>query len=396
MRKKKQEKIYTREELIEEREYGFYWYSWLWSMVRPALLFLSALLLTAGVVSAVSGRVRDKWISPVNLHDTSEIVFTVKAGDSLSRVAKNLEKQNIVRSGSFFKYYADFRGFSQKIQAGEYRLSRSMTVRQIVENLSAGDGRPMVRTLTVIPGWTIEDIARYLVKEKMIASPDLFLEKCRSGREFSAYYYVADVLEKGRASDRKYALEGYLAPDTYEVYASADENDIIKKLLSQTEAVFGETLHQRAEELSLSMDQVMTLASMIEKEAKKGDFAHVSAVFHNRLKQNMPLGSDVTIKYVLGTKRMVLSGADLAVKSLYNTYQNKGLPVGPVCSPSKDAILAALYPDEGFISRGMLYFCSKNPDTGELHFSKTLKEHEQAVAIYAPLWEAFDRKAGNQ
>lgn len=396
MKKKRQDKIYTSEELIEEREYGFYWYSWLWSMARPVLMFLTALLLAFGTVSAVSGRVRDKWIAPVNPRDTAEIVFTVKAGDSLSRVAKNLEKQNLVRSGSFFKYYADFSGFSQKIQAGEYRLSKSMTVRQIIENLSAGDGRPMVRMLTVIPGWTVEDIARYLVKEKMLASPELFLRKCRSGSEFSAYYYVADVLQKGRAGDRKYALEGYLAPDTYEVYQSADENDIIKKLLSQTETVFSEPLHQRAEELGMTMDEVMTLASLIEKEAKKGDFAHVSAVFHNRLKKNMPLGSDVSIKYVLGTKRMVLGNADLSVKSLYNTYQNKELPVGPVCSPSKDAVIAALYPDEGFIAEGMLYFCSKNPDTGELHFSKTLKEHEQAVAVYAPLWEAFDRRAGNK
>lgn len=394
--KKKKQKIYTPESLQEEREYGIYWYSWLWSMVRPVLVFLCSALLLIGVVSTIVNKGREEWINPVNALDQSEIVFVVNSGDSLSRVSKNLEKQNIVRSSSFFKYYADFSGFSQKIQAGEYKLNRAMSVKEILENLASGDGRPMVRSITVIPGWTVEDIAAYLVKEKILATPDAFLSKCRSGSEFNMFYYVSDVLSSGRPADRKYALEGYLAPDTYEIYVSADESEIIKKLLSQTEAVYKEPFHARAEELGMSMDEVITLASLIEKEAKTADFAKVSAVFHNRLKDNMTLGSDVTIKYVLGTKRMVLNQNDLNVQSYFNTYRNKGLPIGPICSPSPGAIQAALYPDESFIQEKVLYFCSKDPDTGELHFSKTLAEHEQAVQIYAPLWEAFDKKTGAQ
>lgn len=392
--KKRRNKLYTPETLHAEREYGFYWYAWLWSLLRPVLIFACALILLLGVVSVATGYVKSKWIAPVDPRNNAPVTFVVDSGDSLTRVSKNLEKQNLVRSSSFFKYYADFSGFSQKIQSGEYTLNRAMTVREIVESLTAGDGKPMVRTITVIPGWTVEDIARYLVKEKVLQSSDAFLAKCRSGSEFADYYYVSDVLKSGRPQDRKYALEGYLAADTYEIYVSADENSIIKKLLAQTEAVFKETLHQRAEELGMTMDQAMTLASMIEKEAKTADFARVSAVFHNRLRQGMTLGSDVTIKYVLSTKRMVLSKADLEVQSYFNTYRNKGLPVGPVCSPSPAAIQAALYPDAEFVQQGMLYFCSKNPDTGELHFSRTLKEHEQAVAIYAPLWEAFDKRTG--
>ncbi len=396
MRKKKQNKIYTHESLHEEREYGIYWYSWLWSMLRPVLIFVCAALLLIGVVSTVVNKARKEWIDPVNPLDNNEVVFVVNNGDSLSRVSKNLEKQNIVRGSSLFKYYADFSGFSQKIQAGEYKLTKAMSVREILENLASGDGRPMVRSITIIPGWTIEDIAAYLVKEKVLPNSDAFLSKCRSGSEFDMYYYISDVLRSGRAADRKYVLEGYLAPDTYEIYISADENDIIKKLLAQTEAVYKEPFHARAEELGMSMDQVISLASMIEKEAKTADFSRVSAVFHNRLKQNMTLGSDVTIKYVLGTKRMVLNKNDLNIQSLFNTYRNKGLPVGPICSPSPAAIQAALYPDETFIQENILYFCSKDPDTGELHFSRTLAEHEQAVQIYAPLWEAFDKRTGAQ
>ena len=146
----------------------------------------------------------------------------------------------------------------------------------------------------------------------------------------------------------------------------------------------------------MSMDQVLALASMIEKEAKTADFARVSGIFHNRLRQKMRLGSDVTVKYVTGTTRMALGGSDLAVDSPYNTYQREGLPIGPICAPSPAAIQAALYPDEAFMAEGYLYFCSKDPDTGELYFSKTLQEHEQAVRVYAPLWEAYDKRTNAQ
>ena len=120
----------------------------------------------------------------------------------------------------------------------------------------------------------------------------------------------------------------------------------------------------------------------------------VSAVFHNRLKQGIKLGSDVTIHYVTGLRKMALGQDDLKVQSLYNTYMYSGLPLGPVCNPSPAAITAALYPDETYLAENYLYFCSKNPESGELHFSKTLAEHEAAVAIYAPLWEAYDASRG--
>jgi UPF0755 protein len=364
----------------------------LWKIIRSVLMFFCALLLLYGILSFAVSSIKEKWVNPVDVSDNREVSFVVNSGDSLSRVSNNLEKQKLIRSSSFFKYFADFKGFGQKIQAGEYKLKRSMTLDEILDSLSSGDGKPIVRDITVIPGWTIEDIANYLVKEGVIASSDTFLSLCKAGEKFNAYYYVHDVLSSPDKHLRKYALEGYLAPDTYEIYTNASEEDIIKKLVSQTEAVYPADYHERAEELKMSMDDIFTLASLIEKEAKTADFARVSAVFHNRLKQNISLGSDVTIKYVLGTKRMVLSNEDINIDSPYNSYKHKGLPPGPICNPSANAIRAALYPDEQFLKDNMLYFCSKNPDTGELHFSKTLKEHEQAVKIYLPLWQAFDDK----
>ena len=387
---------YSYERLREEREYGLFWYNWLWNIVRPVLVFLCVAVITVGVLTVAWNYLDARFIAPTEPGNTAPVTFEVKSGNSLTRVANNLEAAGLVRNRSVFKYYADFLGFGQKIQSGVYQLNKSMTMREIAERLAAGDGTPLVRDITIIEGWTVENIAAYLAQEQAIPDADAFLSLCRGGETFSQYYYIADVLASPNASGRLYALEGYLAPNTYEIYTSATPEEIIKKLLSQTEAVFRESWHERAEELGMTMDQVITLASMVEKEAKKADFARVSAIFHNRLKAGMTLGSDVTVKYVTGTTRMSLKDSDLDVASPYNTYRNKGLPLGPICNPSPAAIEAALYPDADFTAQNYLYFCSKDPDTGELYFSKTLEEHEAAVRIYAPLWQAYDQRTGAQ
>ncbi len=202
------------------------------------------------------------------------------------------------------------------------------------------------------------------------------------------------MLKSGQPEKRKYVLEGYLSPNTYEFYVTATEEEIIRKLLSQTEAVFTVENQERADELGMTMDQVLTLASMIEKEAKEGDFAKVSAVFHNRLKEGMKLESDVTIHYITGVRKMALADSDLTVDSPYNTYQVKGLPLGPICNPSPAAINAALYPDDIMLKDKYLYFCAKEPESGELYFSKTLDQHRRAVEIYAPYWQKYDEDRG--
>jgi len=388
------EQDYTPEKLRQEREYGLFWYSWLWHILRPFMLALCVCVVVAGVVMAVWNWTDRHFFSPVDAQDTQTVTFVVASGSSLTRVANGLEEAGLIHNRTVFKYYADFLGYGQKIQSGEYKVSRSMRMRDIMELLTTGDGNPITRNITIIPGWTIRDIAAYLKEQGAIEDEDAFLALCRSGQSFSAYYYIADVLSTPNASSRLFALEGYLAPDTYEVYTNASMEDIIKKLLSQTEAVFKTEYHDRADQLGMTMDQVITMASMIEKEAKNADFAKVSAVFHNRLRQNMTLGSDVTVKYATGIKRMSLTSSDLQANSPYNTYIYPGLPIGPICSPSAAAIQAALYPDEQFMADGYLYFCSKDPNTGELHFSRTLEEHELAVSIYAPLWQAFDREKG--
>ena len=385
-------KDYDHETLREERQYGFYWYSGLWRILRPMLVFATALLIVFGVVSAVWQKIDDSFLSPVDPADQTEIAFSVESGNSLTRVSNNLEKQNLIKNSTFFKYYCDFAGLGQKIQAGDYMIRRSMNMFEIADLLTTGDGQPITMDITIIPGTTIEGIAAALKDKGVFTDETEFLNICKTGEGVMDYYFIDDAIRAGTA--RKYLLEGYLAPNTYEIYTDATPLSIIKKLLSQTDKVFTPDWQARADELGMSMDQVLTLASLIEKEAKKADFAKVSAVFHNRLKDGMKLQSDPTIHYVTGERRMSLRSSDLAVDSPYNTYRVQGLPAGPICNPSPEAINAALYPDESYVAEKYLYFCSKDPDTGELHFSRTLDEHERAVEIYAPLWQAYDAERG--
>ena len=385
---------YDHETLRDERQYGFYWYSGLWNILRPILVCAGALLIVFGIVSAVWNSIEESFLSPVDPNDQTEIAFSVESGNSLTRVSNNLETQGLIKNRTFFKYYCDFAGLGQKIQAGDYLIKKSMDMFEIADLLTTGDGQPITTDITIIPGDTVEEIAAMLKAKGILSSEEAFLSICRSGEGVTDYYFVDEALKSSGVSQRKYLLEGYLAPNTYEIYTDASALSIVKKLLSQTDKVFASEWQTRAQELDMSMDDILILASMIEKEAKNSDFAKVSAVFHNRLDKGMKLQSDPTIHYVTGERRMSLRSSDLAVESPFNTYRVSGLPAGPICNPSPAAINAALYPDESYVAEEYLYFCSKDPDTGELHFSRTLEEHERAVTIYAPLWQKYDAERG--
>ncbi|MBR3794433.1 MAG: endolytic transglycosylase MltG [Clostridia bacterium] len=393
-KKKKRSGMLSEHELHERRRYGFFWYDWLWKLLRPVLVLAASFVIVCGLVYTGYQKINELFFAPMDVKDTQTVAFEVSSGSSLSTVSRNLEAAGLIHNHTVFKYMADFMGMGQKIQSGDYELSRAMSAADILDQLISGDGKPLTAKITIIPGWTVENVADYLVDQDILDSAEEFLALCRTGESYSGYYFIEEMMKTADYGERLYALEGYLSPNTYEIYTSSSADTIIKRLLSQTEAAYSLAYDERAQEMGMTMDEVFTLASMIEKEAKTADFAKVSAVFHNRLKKGMTLGSDVTIKYVSGSEKMVLSGAELDVDSPYNTYQHKGLPIGPICNPSMGAVVAALYPDEQYLAQKYLYFCSTDPDSGELCFTRTLEEHEAAVAMYRPLWEEYDKRRG--
>jgi len=394
-------KFYNQRTLHKEREYGFYWYAWLWKIVRPLLIFTISLVVVAGIVISGWNSIYEGFLMPMSPGDDTEVVFRIKSGASVNTIANNLFDQGLLRNKGIFKILVMFQGVTNKIQYGDYMLSRDMGPGEIISVLISGT-QVTERTITIIPGWTVEDIAEYFVKIGAIEAGqrDAFLTLCRDAGAFrSASHQVAQAIDSGDMSQRLYALEGYLAPDTYRVFVDASPESLLKTLLSQTEIVLDKLYDTSSAEdapafqSGLTQDEIIILASIIEKEAaQKEDFGRVAAVFHNRLKAGMPLQSDPTAKYTDGSTNMVLTSAQVNLETPYNTYVISGLPVGPICNPSLAALQAALYPNQEYIDDGYLYFCSKDPASGELHFSRTLEEHNAAVAEYRPLWEAFDRE----
>ena len=362
-----------------------------WRILRP----VAATLLSIGLVAlAMIGAIRyvlSHFVYPVDAEDNTPIQVVIPAGSSASRIASILynvrgaEEPGLIVSTASFKVYVDFTGKAHALKAGTYVLSRNMTIPEIVNILCAGNEARRVTRFTIPEGFTAEEIAQALFEAGILEDREEFLALCKDGTLLSVGYL--DAIQN--ASDRRYALEGYLFPDTYEVYEDAAAADILKKMLNRFAIVFSEEDAERARALNLTTDQVVTLASMIEKEAAADeDFARVSAMFHNRLRQGMPLESCATLSYTLGVKKYTFTEAEMATVSPYNTYRNKGLPVGPICNPGRAAIQAALYPSEECMSEGYLYFCNMNPkQTNRLVFSKTYREHQQNVVRYSPFWE---------
>lgn len=399
---------YSHNSIHEDREYGFFWYEWLWKIARPIMVFLCALLIIIGLVSMVWQKVDMMLFEPVDPGSGDTVQFTIENGATITKIGQNLVEQQLLRNADVFKYIVQFKGLTSAISYGTYDLSPAMDVNEIIAELSSGS-QTNERTITIIPGWTVEDIADYLVSQGAVASRDDFLKLCNEPEKFVRYSYaLSSAVDTGALKGRKYALEGYLAPDTYRVFKSADAESIIKTLLSQGNTVIdnvfyadhtqykmndeGEYSEVEYYHSDLSMNQIITLASIIEREAaNETDYARVSAVFYNRLNADWNLESDATITYLTGRNSYVLRNDEMYIDSAYNTYMNSGLPAGPICNPSSKAIMAAMYPDIEYIHGGYMYFCAKAPDTGEIAYAVTREEHEANVELYRPLWEAYEQ-----
>ncbi len=370
-----------------------------WRVLRPVVVALLSLAICAAIVLAAARFVKARFFSPVDISDATPMTVTIKSGSGASSIAKKLyeaggvdEDGNLVRPGlitskTVFKIYVDFTGKSSKLKAGTYILSRNMDVEQIVDAICEGNPARTTLRFTVTEGMTAESIAAKLVSLGVLKDGAEFLELCRTGESFKEYATIA-ALETDPRQARDYALEGYLFPDTYEIYSDESAKSILNRLLYRFIQVVGNDYIARASELGMSVDDVVKLASLIEKEAKvEGDFARVSAVFHNRLKAGMKLQSDAPLKYIFHTTGVLeFNQEQLDDPSLYNTHVYEGLPLGPIANPGLQAIRAALYPDEDYLKDEYLYFCLMDNETGALIFAKTLEEHQANVEKFRPYW----------
>ena len=298
---------------------------------------------------------------PAQEHPPSKVVV-IPDGSTFQYVASLLERERLIKSRAAFVLLGKSQSADRKVHAGEYELNPGMTPAEILSKLL--NGQVVLRQLTIPEGFTITQIADLVSQQGLTDRADfLRLAKDR--------VFVASLGIKAET------LEGYLYPDTYKFPRPVKAREVLVTMVEQLRQVVGPDLLARMLELKMTMHEVLTLASVIEKETGSGgERSEISAVFHNRLKKHIPLQSDPTVIYGLPAFDGNLHKKDLSSPSPYNTYRVQGLPPGPIANPGIQAIRATLYPSD---SRS-LYFVSRNDGTHQ--FSATLIEHNQAVEKY--------------
>ncbi len=294
-------------------------------------------------------------LSPESL-DKSTKIIVIEQGESFSKVAENLKKQNLIRSSWAFNIYAKQTGMGARIQTGTFRLSPSMSSEQILKILSL---QPVENWVTLLEGWRVEEMAQILSSKFKVQS-SRFL---------------------------KIAKEGYMFPDTYLFPDDVTEEQIVKKLRDNFDIKYSDEIRAKIKALGLTEEQGVILASIVEREARSSEARRmVASILLKRFKIGMGLNADATVQYALVPKGSVnppaggwwerhLTGDDLQVDSPYNTYIHSGLPPTPISNPGLSSIVAVANADSG---TPYLYYY--HDSKGVSHYAETLEEHNQNIA----------------
>lgn len=295
-----------------------------------------------------------------------QVVIKIEQGDSISSITSQLKNNDVIKYRLLFKAYLKSKGADGKIKTGIHYLTTHMAYSDIVKELSSDSSSEGV-AVTVPEGYEFRMIAD-LLSEKGLIDRDRFYSLAET---YDFNYDFIDMIP-----ERSTRLEGYLFPDTYYITPEEDELDILLMMLDRFNETFTDDMKNQAAKMGMTVDQVVNLASIIQREAANSDeMPLVSSVFHNRLQSDeYPyLQSCATVQYILEERKPVLSNEDTQIDSPYNTYKYKGLPVGPIASPGLDALNAALYPADSN------YYFFYADESGKSVFSETFDQHNQGA-----------------
>ncbi|WP_027399673.1 endolytic transglycosylase MltG [Anaerovorax odorimutans] len=321
------------------------------------ILTVAILILIGFIAFTVYLNTESKALNPGN---NKAVNIVIPSGSGTEDIANILEENKIIDNVTVFKLQSKTKGYEGRYKAGEYVLSSNMSMIEIMDSLVKGNTNTM--RFTIPEGYTLNDIENRLAEKGMINN-ETFKNEIETG--IFDYKFLKD------APVGENRLEGYLYPETYDVFTSATEHDIIDRMLKQFDSLFTEEYYNRAEEIGLNINEVITIASLIERETRvTGEKEIISSVIKNRLEIGMPLQIDATVQYALGEHKERLTYADLKVESPYNTYKINGIPPGPICCPSIDSIKAALYPAD----TDYLYYVLKPSLDGTHAFSNNYNQ----------------------
>ena len=280
--------------------------------------------------------------------EKQEVLFSVERGEGIFQISDNLKAKGLIKNKYVFVLYVFLTGQRDKLQAGEYSLSSSMKISEIVFKIASGD--VVKEKITIIEGWNLRDIGWYFENKGMFQAEELY---------------------------ERTKLEGYLFPDTYEIRRGISLDEIVQKMIDNFNVKLTADLRTEIKEQGRTAPEIITMASLLEKEVKtREDKKTVAGILWKRMEIGMPLQVDATVTYITQKQSIRVSKEDTKVDSPYNTYKYQGLPAGPICNPGLDSIEAAIYPEE------TLYWYYLSASDGETIFSKTLEEHNIAKAKY--------------
>lgn len=304
------------------------------------------------------------------LNLTGETVsVTIPEGAGTDDIAEILKENHLIGSKFGFKLTSKLEGFDGTYKQGTYSIDTGMTKRQIMELLQSGKVASDLK-LMIPEGYTVSQIAAK-VEETGICTADEFIKECNEGT--FDFDFLKDL------PDREYKLEGYLFPDTYFLSESMTAHDIIQAMLARFAQMYTKEYQKAVKDSDYTLDEIVTVASMIEKEIKVADERPTAAgVIYNRLKERMSLGIDATVLYAVGKTSGELTAEDLSVDSPYNTRKNLGLPLGPIASPGEASFKAALYPEE----HNYLYYVVEAVGKDNHVYCETYDEFLAAKAAY--------------
>lgn len=299
-----------------------------------------------------------------------DVEITIPQGASTKEIAKILHKSELIGSEFVFRMKSRFGDFDNTYKQGKYVMNTSMDMDELMEMMQTGAVLDENDKITIPEGYTTKQIASYL-EEKGIVTAKEFINEANNG-EFQ-YSFLKDI------PVRNNRLEGYLFPDTYFISEGITAHEIIDKMLSRFDEVYNEEYQKAVEQSSYSLDEIICIASIIEAEIRVAEERErASGVIYNRLKEKMPLQMCSTVLYALDKRKDVLLYDDLKVNSPYNTYENAGLPIGPIANPGEAAIKAALYPEDN----EYLYFVLKSEEEGTHEFTSNYDEFLKAKEKY--------------
>jgi UPF0755 protein len=338
-------------------------------------LFFVTLILCSSIIS-YNYTVAQNDIEVARIPEISpdeRIAIEVPKGASTVDICDMLEEKGVVNHPFIFKLMSKINGYDGTYKSGTHYVSKKLDYDMIMRILSSD---PVSKKVMIPEGYTFKQIADKLFKENLIDKTKF--TKVANEEKFD-YEFLKGL------PDREFKLEGYLFPDTYVFDINAGEKTIIDRMLARFKEVYKPEYEEKAKKLGMTTDQVIILASIVEREAKEPEERRtIAGIFYNRLKSKDPklkkLQSCATIQYIFmnrdGTVKEKITDEDTKINDPYNTYQIEGLPPGPICVPGKDSIEAVLEPED----TDYYYFVAKGDGTHQ--FSRTLKEHQAAAKKY--------------